>query len=367
MNFENYTIGIIGLDYLGRSLALNICRVHPKSRIYGCEANPEIRNYVQEDGTLAELMETPDERLAACDILFLCGSMQENMELLKALQSYPSVQGLITDVGSVKSPMQEAIKEMELGGHFIGGHPMIGTENKTYLDADSHLLENAYYFLTPSSETMFQFSAMFSSFIQSLGALPVTLKPEEHDYVIAFISHMPHIAAAEMVHMVKKADKSNGMFRQLAAGGFKDITRSAASSPEMWEQICLDNAEYLKDMLLGMSDDLRNLAEHLAQKDGESIRKYFDEAREYRDSIPDQGIRLFEKEHRLYVSIPDEPGTLAGVVSQIGYNQINIKNVSIVYNREHEEAAMSVDFYDEEACQRAFKVLTDRNFKVNMR
>ena len=288
-------------------------------------------------------------------------------EYLKELKDIVSENCLLTDVGSVKEPIQTAIKELDMETNFIGGHPMVGSEKSGYAYANDHLLENAYYFLTPSERTLFQLTTKFSSFIQGLGALAVSLKPEEHDFITAAISHVPHIVAAELVHLVRRADRNNGMLKQLAAGGFKDITRIASSSPVMWEQICENNSSNIRTLLTSMIHDLQEVIDQLDNKNGTYVNEYFKEAGEYRNSVPDHSIGLFDKVHKLYVHIPDQPGTIATVASLLAFNSISLKNIGIIYNREFEEGVLEIVLYDEESCQKGAQVLEERNYIVHIR
>lgn len=363
----HFTIGFAGLGLIGGSIARTIRRVHPDCTLYGYDVDQESLRIACEEGTLNRSFDHLCEEFANCDIIFLCAPVDINVENLKILKPMLPPNCLVTDVGSVKNPMQKAVEELGMEANFIGGHPMVGSEKTGYINSNDRLLENAYYFVTPSNNTMFQHIATMSSFAQSLGALAVTLRPEEHDFITASISHVPHIIAAELVQIVRRSDTQNGMLKQLAAGGFKDITRIASSSPIMWEQICMNNAENIKKLLCTMITDMQEIIDHIDQGDSHFINNYFDEAGTYRNSVPDHSVGLFEKIHKIYVDIPDEPGTIANVTSQLAFHSINIKNLGIVHNREFEEGAMEIIFYDEEACTRATEVLRRRNFVVHIR
>ncbi|MCD8019173.1 MAG: prephenate dehydrogenase [Clostridiales bacterium] len=367
MSTEHFSIGFIGLGLIGGSIAKTIRRIHPDAVIYGYDINTESCRTALEEGVLNDYFDNVDMRFARCDIIFLCAPVSINIDYLKILKDIVPSQCLLTDVGSVKTPIQEAVKNLGLEAQFIGGHPMVGLEKSGYEYSTDRLLENAYYFLTPSSNTMFQLTAKFSSFVQGLGSLAVTLKPEQHDYITASISHVPHIIAAELVHLVRRADTDNGMLKQLAAGGFKDITRIASSSPIMWEQICLNNSSNIKNLLSDMIRDLQEVIQELDDGDGDYINKYFETAGEYRDSVPNNAVGLFEKVHKLYIDIPDEPGTIATAASQLAFNNISIKNIGIVHNREFEEGVLEIILYDEESCEKAARVLKGKNYTVHIR
>lgn len=367
MNTEHFTIGFIGLGLIGGSIAKTIRRVHPDSVLYGFDTDEEAGRLALEEGVLHHFFTEIDPQFSHCDILFLCAPVSVNIMYLQKLKDIVSPQCLITDVGSVKEPVQKAVEKLGMEEQFIGGHPMVGSEKNGYANANDRLLENAYYFLTPSEHTLFHLSARFSSFIQGLGALAVTLKPEQHDYITASISHVPHIIAAELVHLVRRADHHNGMLKQLAAGGFKDITRIASSSPVMWEQICLNNAGNIKALLTDMVQDLQQVIAKLEEGNGQYVNDYFQSASDYRNSVPDHAVGLFDKIHKLYIDIPDEPGTLATAASQLAFNHISIKNIGIVHNREFEEGVLEIILYDEESCAKAAQVLKERNYTVHIR
>ena len=132
--------------------------------------------------------------------------------------------------------------------HFIGGHPMAGSEKSGFVNAKAHLIENAYYIITPSAKVSGEKVTEYKTFIESLKALPILLDYQKHDAVTGTISHLPHILASGLVNFVRETDTEDELMKQLAAGGFKDITRIASSSPVMWQQICLKNREnYLPD------------------------------------------------------------------------------------------------------------------------
>lgn len=367
MNTNHMTIGFIGLGLIGGSIAKTIRRLHPDTILYGYDTDTDSLALALEEGTLNQSFPVLDDAFGACDIIFLCAPVSSNISYLKTLKEIVSDHCLITDVGSVKEPIQSAVKSLGMEANFIGGHPMVGSEKSGYANSDDHLLENAYYFLTPSDRTLFQLTTKFSAFIQGLGSLAVTLKPEEHDFITAAISHVPHIVAAELVHLVRRADRNNGMLKQLAAGGFKDITRIASSSPIMWEQICENNAPNIKQLLQNMIADLQEVINQLDQKNGAYVNEYFKEAGDYRNSVPDHSVGLFDKVHKLYVRIPDVPGTIATVASILAFNQISIKNIGIIYNREFEDGVLEIVLYDEESCQKGIEVLEDRNYIVNIR
>ena len=366
MYTSSFSIGFIGLGLMGGSIARTIRRIHPDSFIAAYDTDTVSIRAALSDQVVNEYYDKIDDRFSTCDIIFLCAPVSVNVENIGKLKTFIPENVLITDVGSVKAPMQAAVKELGMEQQFIGGHPMVGSEQTGYINSSEYLIENAYYFITPSSVTQFRHTAMFSSFIQGLGALAVTLPPEQHDFITASLSHVPHIIAAELVHLVERGDSSNGMLKQLAAGGFKSMTRIASSSPIMWEQICMNNKANIIELLSDMISDLEGVIAHLKEGDNLFINDYFRTAGQYRNSVPEHAVGLFDKVHKVYIDIPDEPGTIANVTLQLALNNISIKNLGIVYNRE-EEGALEIEFYHDDDCVRAAEVLEKRNYRVFLR
>lgn len=366
-NSENFTIGFIGLGLIGGSIARTVRRVYPNYHIIGFDTDPDTLEKALLEGTLNEAATAVDHSFSGCDYLFLCAPVSYNVSYLKTLKPLLKEGCVLTDVGSVKGPIHQAVHDLDMDSVFIGGHPMVGSEKAGFSYGSDRLIENAYYFLTPTEAVSQEKVREFSQFVEELGALTVIIHPDRHDSITASISHVPHIIAAELVHLVRDMDDENGMLKQLAAGGFKDITRIASSSPTVWEQISLENVDNIRSLLQKAIEDLQQMVDALGEKNGQYINDYFREAGAYRDSVPDGATGLLQKSYELFVDIPDEPGTIAGTTTYLALNNISIKNLGIIHNREYEEGVFKIVLYDEESAKKAYKVLRDRNYNVHIR
>lgn len=367
MHSANFTIGFIGLGLIGGSIARTIRRIYPNYHIIGFDQDPDTMRTALSEGTLNQAVSAVDHHFSACDYVFLCAPVTCNISYLKLLKPLLKEGCILTDVGSVKGPIHQAVHDLAMDTVFIGGHPMVGSEKAGFSYGNDRLIENAYYFLTPTESVPQEKVTEFSQFIEELGALTVIIRPDRHDSITAAISHVPHIMAAELVHLVSGMDDENGMLKQLAAGGFKDITRIASSSPTVWEQISLENISNIHMLLQQAIGDLQRIADALSAKNGHYIHEYFREAGEYRDSVPDGATGLLQKSYELFVDIPDEPGTIAGTTTYLALNNISIKNLGIIHNREFEEGVFRIVLYDEASAKKAYKVLRDRNYNVHIR
>ena len=271
---------------------------------------------------------------------------------------------ILTDVGSVKTTIHEHIKAAGLESHFIGGHPMAGSERFGYQNSKETLLENAYYILTPTDETTPEKLESYKELVTKTGAIPLILDYKQHDYVTAAISHLPHVIAASLVNLVRDSDSADGIMKMVAAGGFKDITRIASSSAGMWQQICLTNTENISNLLEDYIDSLQNIKGNLDARHAEDLYELFDSAREYRESFINASSGPIKRAYVLTVDIADQAGSLAAITTILAVNGINIKNIGITHNREQEYGALRLEFYDEAAIEKAKELLKQRSYLI---
>ncbi|MBP3926346.1 MAG: prephenate dehydrogenase/arogenate dehydrogenase family protein, partial [Clostridium sp.] len=195
-------------------------------------------------------------------------------------------------------------------------------------------------------------------------ALPVTLGYKEHDYITGTISHLPHIIASSLVNFVKASDTEEEWMKHLAAGGFKDITRIASSSPTMWQHICSQNRENITQILTGYIQLLTEAKEQIAAGDEQAVYGLFDSSRNYRNSIPDSSSGPIKKAYVVYCDIIDEAGGIAAIATILASNHLSIKNIGIIHNREFEEGVLRIEFYEEDSSKKASLLLQKYRYIV---
>ncbi len=356
-------VGFIGLGLIGGSIAKNIRKDFPDTNIVAYDPDDAAMQMAMADGTLNRTALTVDDSFATCQIIFLCAPTHYNISYVQQLKEIISPDCILTDVGSVKADICQAVDTLEMNHCFIGGHPMVGSERSGYHAATNRLLENAYYFICPTPQADCKKVEQFSSYIKALGALPITYSPEEHDHITAYISHIPHVIAASLVNLVSAAD-TNGMYKKLAAGGFKDITRIASSSPTVWEHILTSNQTQVASGLREYICLLEQMLSYIEQTDGESIHDFFDGAMTYRDSVPNRTNGVIETHYECFIDIPDEPGTLYHVAKLLAEHRINIKNAGIANNREESEGALCLELYRAADLASSIRVLREAGYLV---
>ena len=364
---NEFVFGFLGLGLIGGSLAKTARRVFPNCHIMAFDTDETALSLSVKEGILNTALHGITKELANCHYIFLCAPVHYNIEYLPQLKQYLPKHCMLTDVGSVKNDIYEAISQEGLSDQFIGGHPMVGSEQSGYLASKDRLFENAYYFLTPSESVPKEAVEQFFALIQALGGLPILVTPKEHDWIVSAISHVPHVVAASLVNLASEEDTPDGLFKKLAAGGFKDITRIASSSPTVWQHILLSNPTNIVNQLTQFQASIEEVKQAILQKDASSIYHFFETAREYRDSLPEGGVGVIRKNYEIYVNVADQTGIIAVVTTLLGSNGLSIKNIGIIHSREYEEGALKIAFYEENSAHQAADILEKYNFTVYKR
>ena len=277
----------IGLGLIGGSIAIALRKLCPDAEIIALNRSDEPLKKALADGVINKGVHEVTQDFQGCDYIFLSAPVHTNISFLDDLKPYIGPSTILTDVGSVKAEIHKAVAEKIPEAHFIGGHPMAGREKSGYANASMELLKDAYYYLTPSSVSTAKDLRMLEALVLQIGCIPVTVDPDKHDYIVAAISHVPHMAAFSLVKLISDSDTPEEYMKFTAAGGFKDITRVASSDPTMWEQIALSNKKNILKLLHSYIGELENIASLIDNNDGPALHKIFADARDYRNSIKD--------------------------------------------------------------------------------
>lgn len=362
MNSEK--VGFIGLGLIGGSVAKAIRKYYPNFEIIAFDKNRETLALAVQENIIDTACSSIDAHFSECGYIFLCAPVSCNAAYLAQLKSIITDNCILTDVGSVKTSIHEEIQALGMEENFIGGHPMAGAEKSGLANAKAHLIENAYYILTPSKKISEEKINAYKQLITTLKAIPVVLDYREHDIITGTISHLPHIIAATLVNYVRDHDNQDELMKALAAGGFKDITRIASSSPVMWQQICLKNRNNISQILGGYIHALKQAKEAVDSGSEAALYSLFETSRDYRNSIPGASAGPIKKQFAVYCDIIDEAGGIATIATILASNNINIKNIGIVHNREFEEGVLRIEFYDEGSCSNAVQLLQKYHYIV---
>lgn len=351
------TFAFIGLGLIGGSIARGIKRANPDAVIMAYMRTRSKLEQAQEDGIVDILLDGIGEELRRCDLIFLCTPVEYNAGYLTAIRPFLKPGALITDVGSTKTNIHEHVIGFGMEDCFVGGHPMAGSEKTGYENSTAHLLENAYYIITPTAASTDCGIRRLVDVAEAVGSIPLVLNYQEHDFITAAISHLPHVIASSLVNLVRESDGPQELMKRLAAGGFKDITRIASASPQMWEQICMTNRENLALILERYIDSLKDILDAVKTGDKTSVYELFKTSMEYRNTFSERARGSVSPEYFFTVNVVDEPGSISTLAVILASKGISIKNIGINHNREYGEGVLGISFYDEESMNKAWHQL----------
>ena len=360
MEWKRFTF--IGLGLIGGSLAKAIKKAYPDSHISVLDKDERLIQIALEEAVINQELKSLKEIEQDTDILFLCTPVEQNRAFLEELKTLLSPHTILSDVGSTKTAIMKEAEELSLSSQFIGGHPMAGSEVSGYQASDSLLLENAYYLLTPGKGFPDALTEKMQVFLSSIGSIPFVMSPEEHDTSVACVSHLPHLIAACLVKLLKEEDEK-GTMKKLAAGGFKDISRIASSSPVMWQQICLSNKKAIVEMMEDYITVLEEIKNFVKKEDPQAIAELFRESGEYRNSMDSTAQGLIQSEYAISLHVQDHPGAISIISTILASNMVSIRNIGINHNREKGEGALQLSFYTGEDCEMAKKLLHKYGFQ----
>ena len=358
-------LGFIGFGLIGGSIAKAIKKQDASYRVlvYSRRVNPDLEVGVS-DGIIDEIVYEIDEHFSDCDVIFLCAPVRKIIELLPQVKAVASDKCIITDVGSVKGEIVNAAKDLGMSAKFIGGHPMAGSEKTGYANATEILLENAFYLLTPTTENSDSDVALLKKIVGMTGATCVILDSKRHDQITAAISHVPHLLAVALVNLVRAHDDEEQTLKTFAAGGFRDITRIASSSPQMWEEICLTNSDSIEALLTELEKLISDYRQEIHKRDGAAIYDAFESAGDYRSSLPKKKNGLVGRTHELFVNIDDRAGAIATIATILSVGGLSIRNIGIINNREFADGVLRIELTSDEDLSRAKELLLQNRYDI---
>ncbi|NOX97426.1 MAG: prephenate dehydrogenase [Nitrospirae bacterium] len=279
-------IAIIGVGLIGGSLGLALKKRNLAEEIIGVGHRQESLDQAMRMGAVDRVTLEWEEGVKAVDLVVIATPVSLIPGMVGDMSRVLSPGAIITDVGSTKEKIVEEIdKVIPEGIYFVGGHPLAGSEKRGVGEAKADLFENNVCVLTPGKKTSFEVVETIKSLWEGVGAKVLVMKPEEHDFLIAVTSHLPHLIATTLVNLASEVAGEDERLVSLIANGFKDTTRIAASSPELWRDIFLSNKNNLVAMIDRFKGLLEEAKEHISQEEGVLLQKDFAKAKTFRDKI----------------------------------------------------------------------------------
>ncbi|PBB05459.1 MULTISPECIES: prephenate dehydrogenase [Salimicrobium] len=359
----NKTVVVAGLGLIGGSLAMNIKK--EGHFILGHDEDVQSLELAYRQGVIDEKAGNLYEALPRADVLVLALPITTTVQVIRNLNDVTlSKDLLVTDVSSVKN---EVMKEASLLANdritFIGGHPMSGSHKNGFTAAKPHLFENAIYVLSPVKDRD-EKTKELRGLLEATKARFVTLSPQEHDEMTAVISHFPHLIASSLVQQAKKWQHTHPELKNLAAGGFRDITRIASSNPPLWQDIFFQNKQQLVPMLEDWIQEMTRLKEYLQTDSREETLRYLTEAKTFRDGLPVKEKGAIPGFYDIFVDIYDQPGTIHKVIEVLAEAGISIKNIEILEIREGITGVLRISFPTGKEQEESALLLRNKNYEV---
>ena len=353
---------IIGLGLIGGSVALSLQKA-PQTKVYGYDVSEKTRQLAQQLNIVHEVVEDVKETASKMDVIIFGTPVNATLEWMDKMAKWPLKEHVIvSDTGSTKGLIMEKADVFHKKGiTFIGGHPMAGSHKSGVTAAKPHLFENAFYMLTPQANEQEAQIIQLENLLKYTHAKLIRVNAEEHDHMTAVVSHFPHIVAASLVHQLAEEKQDQPLTAQLAAGGFRDITRIASSNAQLWRDITLQNRAELIAQLEKWSIEMKKVKDILESGDADSIEHYFEAARIVRDDLP-MSVGAIYTPFDLYIDIPDYPGVLSEITGYLAEDRISIINLRIVEAREDVFGILVISFQSNEDRERAVKCIK-RNTK----
>ena len=325
-------VGMIGTGLIGTSIALAAARAG--MRVTGWDADPTVLATATSGGAF-ERANSLQAAVDGVDLVVVCTPIPEIARSVAAALAATD-RAVVTDVGSIKGFVTTevaALARSDQLGRFISGHPMGGSERSGPEHASASVVDGIVWVIAPTEATDETAVAILGSFVDAVGARPVRLTPERHDRLVAFVSHLPQVASTSLMGLVATEEADEPDILLLAAGGFRDLTRLAASDPALWSDILVANRHQIARAIDLYVARLGELRDEVVGERGVDVERTFGDAKRARLRLAANpqvrsGVAV------LQVEIPDEPGALARITATIGDGGVNIEDLQIVHSPE---------------------------------
>lgn len=356
-------VAIIGTGLLGTSLGLALHGVDQVSRVVGWDKNPEDESLALAKGAIDEVI--APERIGAVDLVVLAVPPSAVESVMSDIAPYLRPGMVLTDIASVKRDVVATMNAYAPEGvDVIGGHPMAGSHDRGAAAALPDLFVAATWLLTPTEHTTNASQAMMRELIEAMGARVVIVSPHEHDRLVAIVSHLPQMAASTLMTLAAdRAQRQHAQLLLLAAGGFRDATRVAASDSDLWLDIAFANKQAIMEVLDEFGARLGQIRMLLHDEDVDGMRRFLSGARSARRALPGKTSRTGQWVE-LRIVIPDRPGVLADITKIMGDLGINIEDFGITHAPEGGRGRMRLTVSCADDARRGANALKARGYSV---
>ncbi|MBN2025924.1 MAG: prephenate dehydrogenase [Actinobacteria bacterium] len=359
-------VGILGTGLIGGSLGLALRAEDAATRVVGYDSDGGMLEEALAIGAVAKAAGSVEELASESELIFVAVPVRAIPSLLA--QAAPALRPgtTLSDVGSVKERVVlEAARILPSGCHFIGGHPLAGSEQRGAAFADPHLFRDAYYVLTPSAYCDAEAYSQLHALLTSLGARVIAMDPRQHDRAVSVISHLPHIMAMSLMNLALERAEEYPLLR-LAAGGFRDMTRIAASDALLWLDILMENREAVEESLRECMAAMQRIGALIDGGDEEELVRWMENASVGRQNLAPVLGESLAGYYSVILAVDDRPGVISDVTLTVGEMGINIEDLELVHPLESGQGLLRLTISGEDAASRVAGALREKGYRANM-
>ena len=352
-------IAVLGVGLIGGSIGMGTREHVEAAEVVGFGRSLERLERARELGAIDHAARSLEEALEGAGACFCCAPVGSLTEQVAAALAAAPGDCVVSDVGSVKRRVVESFSDER----FVGSHPVAGAETAGVEHARGDLFEGAVWYLTPSEASSGILYERLHRVIACLGARPVPIDAHTHDWLLAGVSHLPHVVANVLVSLAAGQLHDEGEALPRVGPSFRDMTRVAGANPSIWTDILLDNREPVLGQLREFGRTLQELEAWLEDGDRDAIERWILHARESRQVLLDADLAAGPL-HELRMTVPNRPGVVAQVALALGKAGLNIVDLALAPAPDMRSGAMTLWVAGDEESQRARELIDGLGFPV---
>jgi prephenate dehydrogenase len=354
-------VAIVGVGLVGGSIGL-AARTKLDAEVSGFDPSGQTLERALDVGAIDIACESLPAAVADADAIFCAAPVDALPGIVRAALDASSEGAVVTDVGSTKAGLVQSVAGQPNASRFIGGHPLAGAETAGVENSRADLFEGARWFLTPTRDSEGVLFDRLHSVIAGIGARPQAVEPDEHDRMMATVSHLPHVLSNALVNRAART-LTGGERRPEVGRSFRDATRVAGANPEIWGAIFAANSAAVADEVEAVAAELGRVAELLRAGEVEALRNYQAEAAEQRRAVEAdvlEGGQLFE----LRLAVENRPGVVADLALALGRAGVNIEDMSLAPSSDRRTGAISLWIAGADEAARAGAIISELGHAV---
>ncbi len=350
-------LAVLGVGLIGGSIGLG-ARERLGAEVIGYDPDPAVGAAALGHGAVDRFGSTLSETVAGAHAVFVAAPVGQVAPVVGEALAAVGPECVVSDVGSTKRTVARAFADER----FVGGHPLAGAETAGVAHARADLFEGATWYLTPGPRASGVLYERLHRLITGLGAQPAAIDADAHDRLMASVSHLPHVLSNVLV---AQAARALGEGERMPATGpsFRDATRVAGASSEIWTDIYLTNRDALASCIDDTVDRLRDVRARLQAGDGEALAAWNDAARDDRRALLETGL-AGGAVHELHVSVPNQPGVIADIALSLGRAGVNIVDMALSPSPDFRQGVVALWVRGDEHAGRALELIGSLSFAV---